>query len=191
MRPTIGQILSGLALGAVAASMLVMPERFLGTEDAAVPGLALQQAPAEHLVVRAAPIRPRRAHRSIPVKRPVIVVARHAPFTVAISRRISVRPPAEPPPPVPARKDVTEPLGVTSPPPPPPPPPAPPPPESAAPSPPSPPPATVAGVSKKKDKAKDDKPRKEKKHKKRRDDKHDDRGGHDRRHSDKDHDDDD
>jgi hypothetical protein len=187
MRPTVGQILSGLALGAVAASMLVMPERFLGTENAAVPGLVLQ-APAEHLVVRAAPIRPQRAPRSIPAKRRVIVVARHAPFTVAISRRIPVRPSAEPPPPVPARKDVTEPPVVARPPPPPPPPP---PPESAVPSPPSPPPAIVAGVSQKKDKAKDDKPRKEKKHKKWRDDEDDDRGGQDRRHRDKDHDDDD
>ena len=72
MRPTVGQILSGLALGAVAASMLVMPERFLGTDDATVPGLMLQ-APAERSVVQAAPIRARRVQvqRSAPIKRSV------------------------------------------------------------------------------------------------------------------------
>ena len=76
MRPTVGQILSGLALGAVAASMLVMPERFLGTDDATVRGLMLQ-APAERSVVQAAPIRARRVqvHRSAPIKRSVTVVA--------------------------------------------------------------------------------------------------------------------
>ena len=84
MRPTVGQILSGLALGAVAASMLVMPERFLGADDATVRGLMLQ-APAERSVVQAAPIRARRVqvHRSAPIKRSVAVVAQRAPFTVS------------------------------------------------------------------------------------------------------------
>ena len=106
MRPTVGQILSGLALGAVAASMLVMPERFLGTDDATVPGLMLQ-APAERSVVQAAPIRAQRVqvHRSVPIKRSVAVVAYRAPFTVSISRQTPVRPRAAPAPP-PARKVV-------------------------------------------------------------------------------------
>lgn len=103
MRPTIGQILSGLALGAVAASMLVMPERFIGAEDGAVRGLMLR-APSERIVVRAAPIRPRRVHRPALVKRTVIVVERRAPVAITISRRLPARPRAAPPPPPPVRK---------------------------------------------------------------------------------------
>ena len=133
MRPTVGQILSGLALGAVAASMLVMPERFLGADDATVPGLMLQ-APAERSVVQAAPIRARRVqvHRSAPIKRSVAVVAHRAPFTVSISRQIPVRPRTAPAPP-PARKVVVPKPPVAADPlpaPPPPPPPA----EPAAPA---------------------------------------------------------
>lgn len=177
MRPTVGQILSGLALGAVAASMLVMPERFIGGEDGAVTGLVLR-APAERIVVRAAPIPPRRVHRAAPAKRRVIVVERRAPVAITISRRIPVRPRAVPPP---ARKVVTR---------------RPKPPEPAAPRPASPAMQVAsASVSGEKDKAKGEKrkekgeKRKEKKRKKWRDD---DERDEDRRHGGEDrHDDDD
>jgi hypothetical protein len=170
MRPTVGQILSGLALGAVAASMLVMPERFIGADDAAVTGLVLQ-APDERIVVRATPIPPRRVHRAAPVKRPVIMVERRAPVVVAISRRIPVRPRAAPPPPPPpqVRKVVTQ---------------RPKPPEPVAPRPASPAMQVASeGVTDQKDDAKGEK-RKERKRKKWRDD--DDEGDEDRRDRDKD-----
>lgn len=168
MRPTVGQILSGLALGAVAASMLAMPERFIGAENAAVTGLMLQ-APSERIVVRAAPIPPRRVRRAAPVKRQVIAVERRASVAVAISRRISVRPRAAAPPPPrpPVRKVVAKR--------PKPPEAAAPPPEAAAPLPPASPALQVASVSDKKDGEK----RKEKKPKKWHDD--DDEGKEDRR----------
>ncbi|MBA2568278.1 MAG: hypothetical protein H0V11_02920 [Actinobacteria bacterium] len=196
MRPAVGNILSGLALAAVTGSMLV-PERFLGPEDAAVPGLALE-VPAERMVVRAATFRPQRVQHAAPVtRRPLVVVARRAPVplvpvAVAISGRVPVGPPVAPPPPV------QVPVGPPVAPPPPPPPPVqtvvpnpPPPLETAAPLPVTPiePPAIgVASVSGKTDKGKgdrkdkgkagkkdkgSDKPRKEKKHKKWDDDKYD------------------
>jgi hypothetical protein len=153
MRPTVGQILSGLALGAVAASMLVMPERFIGAEDAAVTGLVLQ-ATDERIVVQAVPIPPRRAHRAAPVKRRVIVIERRAPVAITISRRIPARAGVTPPPPPTARMVVAQ----HPTPPPPSPKPAPPPPVE-------PPTVDVASESYKKDKAKGEK-RKEKKQKK-------------------------
>ena len=187
MRPTVGQILSGLALGAVAASMLVMPERFIGADDVAVTGLVLQ-APDERIVVRAAPIPSRRVHRAAPraapVKPRVIVIERRAPVAIAVSRRIPARPraAAPPPPPPPARKVVTQ---------------RPKPPEPAAPPPASPAvPVAIASVSDDRNKARGDKAsegegdkakgekRKEKKRKKWRDD--DDEGREDRRHRDED-----
>ncbi len=194
MRPAVGNILSGLALAAVTGSMLV-PERFLGPEDAAVPGLALE-VPAERMVVRAATFRRQRVQHAAPVtRRPLVVVARRAPVplvpvAVAISGRVPVGPPVAPPPPV------QVPVGPPVAPPPPPPvqtvvPNPPPPLETAAPLPITPiePPAIgVASVSGKTDKGKgdrkdkgkagkkdkgSDKPRKEKKHKKWDDDKYD------------------
>jgi outer membrane biosynthesis protein TonB len=188
MRPTVGQILSGLALGTVAASMLVMPERFLGAEDVAVQRLVLQ-APAERTVVRAAPIPPRRLHRPPRVNRPVKVVARPAPVTVTISHRVPTRPGTEhpQPPPPPAHEVVPEPPPPSEAPAPPPaaPPPAPPP---AAPSP----AAEIASVCQTKNKAKNHKPRKDKKPKKCRHDEHDDKGDEARGGRDQDrHDDDD
>lgn len=170
MRPTVGQILSGLALGAVAASMLVMPERFIGAENVAVPGLVLQ-APAERIVVRAAPIRPKRAHRPAPVKR-ALTVFRPAPVTVTISRRVSVRPRATPPPPPPARKVVAQ---------------RPKPPEAIAPPPPATPELDVASVSERKIKDKGDR-RKEKRRNRWRDDDDENERGEDRRDHDREHD---
>lgn len=166
MRPTVGQILSGLALGSVAASMLVMPERFLVTEEVAVQGLVLR-APADRTVVRAAPIRPQRVHRPASVKRPVTPPAA---ITIAVSRRVPA-PPPPPPPPQPAGEEVTQP-------PPPPPEPAAPPVASPA--------IEAASVRQKKDKAKDHKPRKDKKPKKWRDDEDEDERGEGRGDKDKD-----
>lgn len=167
MRPTVGQILSGLALGSVAASMLVMPERFLVTEEVAVQGLVLR-APADRTVVRAAPIRPQRVHRPASVKRPVTPPAA---ITIAVSRRVPA-PPPPPPPPQPAGEEVTQP-------------PPPPPPEPAAP-PVASPAIEAASVRQKKDKAKDHKPRKDKKPKKWRDDEDEDERGEGRGDKDKD-----
>lgn len=166
MRPTVGQILSGLALGSVATSMVVMPERFLVTEEVAVQGLVLR-APADRTVVRAAPIRPQRVHRPASVKRPVTPPAA---ITIAVSRRVPA-PPPPPPPPQPAGEEVTQP-------PPPPPEPAAPPVASPA--------IEAASVRQKKDKAKDHKPRKDKKPKKWRDDEDEDERGEGRGDKDKD-----
>jgi hypothetical protein len=193
MRPAVGQILSGLALGTVAASMVVMPERFLVTQEVAVQELVLQ-APAKRTVVQAAPIRPQRVHRPASAKRPV-TVAPVAAIAIAVSPRVPVlrdtAPPPPPPPPPPPRDEVTQP-------PPPPPQEQPPPPEAAAPPPVASPATETASVKQKKMKkmkkmknTKGDKKRKDKKPKdekptKGRDDEDEDERDEGRGHEDKD-----
>jgi hypothetical protein len=55
MRPTVGHIISGIALGTVATAMIVAPERTLVADESAVPGLELQVADARR-IVRVAPL---------------------------------------------------------------------------------------------------------------------------------------
>jgi hypothetical protein len=102
MRPTVGQILSGVALGTVAAAMLVVPERFLVAETGSVPGLALQ-APEARTLVRAAPFPALQKPRRTPVQRVFVPTAR--PAAVAVSRPL----PAGVAPPPPARRVVPKP----------------------------------------------------------------------------------
>lgn len=116
MRPTVGQILSGVALGTVAAAMLVVPDRLLVAETGSVAGLALQ-APEQRTVVRAAPIPAPQKPRRAPVQRVVVSIAR--PAAVDVSRplptRVSPSSPArrvtpEPPPPPVAAASTAAPL---------------------------------------------------------------------------------
>jgi hypothetical protein len=138
MRPTVGQILSGVALGTVAAAMLVVPDRLLVTETGSVAGLALQ-VPEQRTVVQAAPIPAPQKPRPAPVQR-VVSVAR--PAVVVVSRLLPIRVPPSPP----ARRVTPEP---------------PPPPARAAP-----PAAPLPGVdvaSVEVDEARDDREKKQKK----------------------------
>jgi hypothetical protein len=139
MRPTVGQILSGLAVTSVATAMLAAPERVLVTpQERSVPSFELQLAD-KGTVVRAQPVRPARV-----VGKQRRAVVRHAarqaqPIAIAISRPLPARP-QQPPPRrrVPPRPKPTPTPPATTPPPTAPPPAAPPPP---APPPVVPPPA--------------------------------------------------
>jgi outer membrane biosynthesis protein TonB len=96
MRPTVGQILSGLAVTGVASAMLAAPEHVLVTHDEeSLPPLTLQVAD-ERTVVRGAPLRPARSapEQRVPVRR----IAMQVPSAKPVSRSQPVRPQPPPPP---------------------------------------------------------------------------------------------
>lgn len=175
MRPTVGQILSGLAVTGVASAMVAAPERVLVTpEERALPGLELTVAD-EQTVVRAEPIRRgrvTRTERGVVVTRPL---RRSQPLAVPVSRPLRARP--QPPS---ARRVVPkppQPPPVVAPPPAAPPPPTPPPP--APPAAPPPPPVAMAGTER--DTARRKKPKKPKRERTRRNDDRGDRGDREER----------
>lgn len=173
MRPTVGQILSGLAVTSVATAMLAAPEHVLVTpQERSVPSFELRLADAG-TVVRAQPVRPAQVvgqQRRAVVRHP----ARQAqPIAIAVSLALPVRP-QQPPPrqDAPPRPKPTPQPPATAPPPtapppaaPPPPPPAPPPvAPPAAPPPVAPPPIPVVAADPEEgDAAGPRKPKKEKK----------------------------
>ena len=130
MRPTVGQILSGLAVTSVATAMLAAPERVLVTpQERSLPAVELQHAD-QGTVVRAQPIRPAQAVRKQDRPATRAPVRRAQTLGVAVSR-----PQPAPLPPPAMRRVAPKPPPDAPPPPPPPPPPAEPPPAAPPPIP--------------------------------------------------------
>ena len=119
MRPTVGQILSGLAVTGVASAMLAAPEHVLVTHDEqSSPPLTLKTA--DQVPMPASPCRstaPLRPARSAPEQRAVRRVAVRAPSVEPLARAQPVHRPQ--PPPAGTRTPAPQPQPKPEPPPPP------------------------------------------------------------------------